>query len=221
MAGERLLIVEDDPRLARLLVEELASAGYAPSAVHTGSDALAKLEEEAFELVILDLNLPDLDGLEVAHRVAGRKDTSILMLTARGDVESRVQGLYAGASDYVTKPFSLKELLARVHARLRERRRHEDVIRVGALELDLVKRQCRVDGAVVPLTAREYALLELLLVNRGRIFSKEVLEHRLYGMDLPASNTIEVFISNLRRKLAARGVQGLIATVRGMGYVVR
>ncbi|AEB12675.1 response regulator transcription factor [Marinithermus hydrothermalis] len=221
MAGERLLIVEDDPRLARLLVNELAAAGYAPSAVHTGSDALAKLEEEAFELVILDLNLPDLDGLEVAHRVAGQKDTSILMLTARGDVESRVQGLYAGASDYVTKPFSLKELLARVHARLRERKRHEDVIRVGTLELDRVKRQCRVDGAVVPLTAREYALLELLLVNRGRIFSKEELEDRLYGMDLPASNTIEVFISNLRRKLAARGVQGLITTVRGMGYVVR
>lgn len=218
----KILIVEDDVRLAEMLEQELAQQGYVPTLSHSGSEALAQATEEAFDLIILDLNLPDLDGIEVAERLKRGSDASILMLTARADVNNRVAGLYAGASDYMTKPFSVHELLARVHARLRERHQEDDVIRVGNLELDMNRRACIVSGEMLILTAQEFRVLTLLLQNRGRIFSKDDLEQRLYSdKELPGSNTIEVFIYQLRKKLAAAGVKDLIRTVRGMGYVVR
>lgn len=218
---ETILIVEDDHRLAALLRDELTHAGYRPSVASTGKKALQSLQQESYALVILDLNLPDIDGLDIAEQLRDVPGTSILMLTARGDVPSRVEGLYAGASDYVTKPFEVQELLARIHVRLRERGETQEVVRIGQLELDPEAGQCLVEGEPLTLTAREFRLLELLLSNRGRIFSKEDLEDRLYGPDLPSSNTVEVFISNVRRKLAEVGVGELISTVRGMGYVVR
>lgn len=219
--GGRILVVEDDKRLAKLLEQELGHEGYQVEAVHTGTDALLRGEDD-FALIILDLNLPDIDGIEVAERFKGRAEASILMLTARGDVASRVEGLYAGASDYLTKPFSVQELLARVHVRLRERLKAADTLVYDELELDLQRRQCSVKGAALDLTAQEFRLLELLLSAQGRIFSKEDLEDRLYGVDaLPGSNTIEVFISNVRKKLMQAGLKDLIRTVRGMGYVIR
>lgn len=215
----RILVVEDDLKLAQLLTTEL-QARYRVVAVHTGTDALVQAESERFDLVILDLNLPDIDGLEVAERLTRGAAANILMLTARGDVKSRVEGLYAGASDYLTKPFSVQELLARVHVRLRHRQA-DAPIQCGSLELDPQTGTCRVGGELLPLTAQEFKVLLLLLEQRGRIFSKEGLEERLYDGGLPGSNTIEVFVSNLRKKLAAAGVEGLISTVRGLGYVVR
>lgn len=221
MARASILIVEDDKRLAKLLMQELSQEGYDTIVVYTGGDALVQAEMQAFALIILDLNLPDMDGIEVAERLRGQVDASILMLTARGDVGSRVEGLYAGASDYLTKPFSIHELLARIHVRLRERKEPKARISHKGLELDPEAGSCFAAGEPLVLTAREFTLLNLLLTQRGRIFSKEDLEDRLYGAELPGSNTIEVFISNLRKKLAAAGVSDLISTVRGMGYVVR
>ena len=217
-----ILVVEDDLRLATLLRQELTQEGYRVESVYSGLDALARSAAEAFDLVILDLNLPDIDGIEVATRLRQDSDVSILMLTARGDVSSRVEGLYAGASDYLTKPFSVQELRARVHVRLRDRERPAEVLTFGPLTLAPAAGHCAVSGRSLPLTSLEFRLLELFLTHRGRIFSKEDVEDRLYGADrLPGSNTVEVFVSNLRRKLAAAGVEGMIQTVRGMGYVVR
>lgn len=220
-----ILVVEDDLRLAKLLQQELAHDGHRVEVVHNGSDALVKADERPFDLIVLDLNLPDMDGLEVAERLregGEAAEVSILMLTARGDVKSRVEGLYAGASDYMTKPFSVQELLARVHVRLRERARPAEVIRHGDLLLEPGAGHCAVGGRSLALTSLEFRLLELFLTHKGRIFSKEDVEDRLYGAErLPGSNTVEVFISNLRKKLTAAGMDGMIQTVRGMGYVVR
>ncbi len=226
MLKASILVVEDDLRLATLLQQELSHDGHRVEVVHNGSDALVRAGERPFELIVLDLNLPDIDGLEVAERLRGDGDdetrASILMLTARGDVKSRVDGLYAGASDYLTKPFSVQELLARVHVRLRERAKPAEVIRLGELLLEPAAGHCSVSGRTLALTSLEFRLLELFLTHRGRIFAKEDLEDRLYGAErLPGSNTVEVFVSNLRKKLTAAGVEGLVQTVRGMGYVVR
>lgn len=218
----KLLVVEDDLRLATLLKQELSHDGHRVEVVYNGTDALLKADEEAFDLIVLDLNLPDMDGLEVAARLRSDSDVSILMLTARGDVNSRVEGLYAGASDYLTKPFSVQELLARIHVRLREKSKPADVLTYKTLTLEPAAGHCMVGGKTLPLTSLEFRLLELFLTHRGRIFSKEDLEDRLYGAErLPGSNTVEVFVSNLRRKLATADLQGMIQTVRGMGYVVR
>lgn len=221
-----ILVVEDDLRLAKLLQQELTHDGHQVEVVYNGSDALVRADERPFDLIVLDLNLPDMDGLEVAERLRGEggedAGASILMLTARGDVKSRVEGLYAGASDYMTKPFSVQELLARVHVRLRERARPAEVIRHGELVLEPGAGHCSVGGRTLALTSLEFKLLELFLTHKGRIFSKEDVEDRLYGAErLPGSNTIEVFVSNLRKKLTAAGLDGMIQTVRGMGYVVR
>ncbi len=218
----RLLVVEDDKRLAKLLHQELTQEGYTVTVVHHGAEALAAVQEDDYALVILDLNLPDMDGIEVAERLQREEAPPILMLTARGDVASRVEGLYAGASDYLTKPFSLHELLARVHVRLRERKRARAPLVYGELTLDPAAGSCSVAGVPLALTAQEFRLLELLLSHQGRVFSRSDLEARLYGADaLPDSNTIEVFVSNVRKKLAAAGADEVIRTVRGMGYVVR
>lgn len=211
-----ILVVEDDLRLAKLLQQELSHDGHRVEVVHNGTDALVRADERAFDLVVLDLNLPDMDGVEVAERLrsGGEFGASILMLTARGDVKSRVEGLYAGASDYMTKPFSVQELLARVHVRLRERARPAEVIRHGELVLEPGTGHCAVAGQPLALTSLEFRLLELFLTHKGRIFSKEDVEDRLYGADrLPGSNTIEVFVSNLRKKLAAAGMNGMIQTL--------
>lgn len=222
VTGASILVVEDDLRLATLLKQELSHDGHRVAVVHNGTDALLRGIDGTFDLIILDLNLPDIDGLEVASRLRADLEVSILMLTARGDVSSRVEGLYAGASDYLTKPFSVQELRARVHVRLREKAKPAEMLTYETLTLEPAAGHCAVAGKTLPLTSLEFRLLELFLTHKGRIFSKEDLEDRLYGAErLPGSNTVEVFVSNLRRKLTAADLQGMIQTVRGMGYVVR
>lgn len=217
----RLLLVEDDPGLVELLERQLGQVGYEVTATNSGSEALYLAEEGRFDLLILDLGLPDMDGIEVAEWLQGRIDAGILILTARGDVESRVEGLYAGASDYLTKPFSIHELIARIHVRLRERERSAADLTYGPLTLEPGSNTCRVDGGEpLVLPELEFRLLQLLITHRGRLFSREELQRRLYEAQLPESNTIEVFIHNLRRKLAAVGLEGVIKTVRGKGYLL-
>jgi DNA-binding response OmpR family regulator len=215
---ERILVVEDDVALASALETELGRL-FDTRVVHRGRDALFLAETERFDAIVLDLNLPDIDGLEVADALRAN-DAVIIMLTARADVRSRVEGLYAGASDYLAKPFVMEELVARLRAQLR-RRTDVDTLRHGSLTLDRAHRTCSVDDAYVPLTALEYRILELLLAGRGRIYSRESLEDRLYEGEPPGSNAVEVLVSRLRSKLADVGMPGFIHTVRGLGYVIR
>ncbi len=218
MKTERILIVEDDVRLADVLARELHVA-YDTAIVHTGRDALFRAETETFDLILLDLSLPDMDGIEVAEQLEdGAAD--IVMLTARSDVGSRVRGLYAGAADYLSKPFEMQELLARVYARLRARG-HADVLTWGPVTLSVADRSCLVNGERLDLSAHEHELLATMLANQGRVFSKIDLEDRLYAGRLPSSNAVEALVSRLRKKLANAGVEHAIVTVRGLGYVVR
>ena len=218
MGRERVLIVEDDTRLAEALASEL-DRGYDTAVASTGRDALVLAETEAFDLILLDLNLPDMDGIEVAEQLEGNQ-ADIVMLTARGDVASRVRGLYAGAADYLVKPFAMEELLARVYARMRARALPESH-HWGALTLVAEDRSCYYDGDAIDLSAQEYRLLELLLEHQGRVFSKDTLVERLYADDTPASNAVEALVSRVRKKLDAAGAGTVIDTIRGLGYVVR
>ena len=220
MSRGLILVVEDDPRLRELVRRELTAVGYDVAEAGTGGDGLARALEGDIDLVVLDLNLPDVDGLEVAERLRADGDgVAILMLTARGDLKSKVEGLYAGASDYLTKPFEVQELLARVHVRLRERET-PDELRHGELVLQPSSVAVRVGDHVMVLPTRECEVLRLLLANRGRVFSKDDLERRLYGADGPGSNTVEVYVYQLRKRLQLLGIDDVIVTVRGKGYLV-
>ena len=216
-----LLVVEDDPRLQGLLRDAFATAGHRVTVVGTGSEGLEVALDGGVDLVVLDLNLPDVDGVEVARRLRADGDVAILMLTARGDVASRVEGLYAGAADYVTKPFDVQELLARVHVRLRERRSTSATVAHAGVELRPDTLSVATDAGAAVLPELEFELLRLLLGHPGRVWSRDDLERKLYGDDLPESNTVEVFVSKLRKRLKALGVgDELIRTVRGKGYTV-
>lgn len=217
----RILIVEDDPKLLDALDDALSSS-YATLRATTGSEALDVAAREHIDLLVLDLNLPDMDGLDVARRLSGGAGApfGILMLTARADVANRVAGLYAGASDYVAKPFDMDELLARVHAQLRRNAAATTVAWHG-LVMSLADHACSVDGVDVPLSASEAKLLALMLTNQGRVFSRLELEAQLYRNEPPASNAIEAHVSRLRSRLADAGLRGVVETVRGFGYVVR
>ena len=220
-ARPRILVVEDDAPLRAMLEQELVADGYDVRAVGSVADGLFHAEEEAFDLMILDLNLPDGDGIEVAERLGPDADVPIVMLTARGDLDSRLRGLYAGAADYVTKPFSLPELRARIHVRLRERR-GDARPRYGTLSLDLDAGLVHGPAGDARVPGREGELLRLFLEHPGRVFGREDLERRLYGLEeRPASNSIQVFVHHLRRKLAEVGSDARIRTVRGKGYLFR
>ncbi|MDZ7706527.1 MAG: response regulator transcription factor [Trueperaceae bacterium] len=220
-AAARILVVEDDARLRSLLEQELATDGHVVVAVGTAGEGLYRAEEEPYDLLVLDLSLPDGDGLEVAERLRDRRDVPILMLTARADVDSRVRGLYAGAADYMTKPFSVPELLARVHARLRERLKPERP-RHRDLELDPSASVARGPGGEAILPESEFALLRMLVEHPGRLFTRDEIERRLYvASERPGSNTVEVFVHHVRRKLEQLDAEPRIRTVRGKGYMLR
>ncbi|MBX3140538.1 MAG: response regulator transcription factor [Trueperaceae bacterium] len=218
-SAAHVLVVEDDRELARLLSEQLGLSGYAVTVTGRLGEARERLAGARFDLIVLDLNLPDGDGLDLAAEVRQDGSTPVLMLTARADVKSRVAGLYAGANDYLTKPFNVAELLARVHVQLREAGAR-GVVAYGDLILDRQTHACTVGEAVEYLPEREFELLHLLVRYRGRIFTKEDLERALYGVVPPDSNTIEVYVYNVRRKLRGMGLGEVIRTVRNRGYVV-
>lgn len=224
-AGAQILVVEDDPQLRSLLEEQLRLGGYAVDLAPDLATARELVSEHDFELIVLDRNLPDGDGLELAEELAseGRSPDkmAVLMLTARADVDSRVAGLYAGASDYLTKPFSVQELLARIHVRLRERGNSgSEGFSYGGMELDPATSSCKVGEQLLFLPDREFTVLQMLLRYHGRVITQEDLERALYGGDLPDSNTVEVFVYNLRRKLKGLGLDNVIRTVRNRGYIV-
>lgn len=221
--GARILIAEDDVAIARAVRDSLVQVGFAANVVRDGNKVLPALRAYNFGLLLLDLMLPGLDGVEVCREIRrARLSVPVLMLTARDSLKDRVMGLDAGADDYLTKPFEMPELLARVRALLR---RHNVVksaeIMVGDLYVNTVQRVVRRAGREVLLTPREFSLLEALVQNAGAILSKETITERVWMDEFTSANTVEVHVKNLRRKIEAHGETKLIQTVHGMGYTLR
>ena len=217
----RILLAEDDLPLAEALTTLLTTAGYAVDYVHDGLSAMDLALTETFDLVILDLNLPGLDGLGVLRAIRARRNqAAVMILTARGASEDRVKGLDLGADDYVTKPFDVAEFEARVRSLLRRQAGlRAATIQLGPLTFDLVARQFRVGGEAIDLPARELALLELLVTRAGRVVTRDAIVQSLTTIDDELSgNAIEQYISRLRRRLSPLGLN--LGTARGLGYFI-
>jgi DNA-binding response OmpR family regulator len=213
----RILIVEDEPRISSFIEKGLAANGFTTSVVQSGNEGLFLAESGEFDLLILDIGLPDRDGFDVLRELRTRNKTlPVVILTARDGLPDKVQGLEGGADDYVTKPFSFEELLARVRVRLRgERVPEETVLTAGNASLDLRTRRINVSGTDVELTAREFVLAETFFRHPGQVLSREQLLSRVWGYDYdPGSNIVDVYVGYLRRKIGDERIR----TVRGMGY---
>ncbi|HZR38716.1 MAG TPA: response regulator transcription factor [Ktedonobacteraceae bacterium] len=221
-----ILIVDDESRVTNAVRRVLAYEGYAVSTAANGESALAIARSKPPDLVVLDLMLPGMDGLEVCRRLrAGDEGVAILMLTARDAIEDRVMGLEMGADDYLVKPFALEELLARVKAVLRRRHPSDisrEVLRFEDLELDMATRQARRGNRSINLSTTEYELLALFMRNPRIVLTRGVLMDRIWGNDFEGGpNVLEVYIGHLRNKLEQQSENRLIQTVRGAGYVLR
>ncbi len=220
----RVLVVDDDPAVCASIDRALRLESYDVETAGTGQRALEALAISAPDAVVLDLQLPDIDGLEVCRRLrALGDDTPILMLTARDAIDDRVQGLDAGADDYLVKPFALAELLARLRALLRRRSDGDgEVLRFGDLSLDLGTREARRGDRAFTLTRIEFDLLELFLRHPRQVLTREIILERVWGYDFDSgTNSLAVYIGYLRRKTEAEGEERYIHTVRGVGYALR
>lgn len=222
MSG-RILIIDDDTRLAGMVADYLGGVGFRAAVSHTAREGEQRLKREPFDALILDLMLPDADGLEVCRRIRQTSDVPILMLTARGDAMDRVVGLEVGADDYLPKPFEPRELLARLRAILRRRQGGEprDILRFGRLEIDRGARQVRIDGEERTLTSYQFALLNALAEHAGRVMSRDALMDLLRGEPQePFDRSVDVHISRIRAAIEddAKNPRRII-TVRGAGYV--
>jgi DNA-binding response OmpR family regulator len=219
----RLLIIEDNKQLAELLVKGLRAAGYDTDVLATAAEAHAALLTVSYAGLILDLGLPDGDGLAVLRELRHRKDPlPVLVLTARGGLEDRVAGLRSGADDYLVKPFAFEELVARLEAQLRRSGQMlGNLIRIANLEFDSRNKQAIIDDQPQVLSARETAVLELLMRVKGRVVSKKQVEDHIFGMSGDvASNAVEVYVHRLRKQLAEKGAKVTIHTIRGVGYLI-
>lgn len=220
----RVLIVEDDAKVRTALARALNFEGYDVATANDGAEALERVLTEVPDAIVLDVMMPQVDGLEATRRLRARgDDTPILMLTARHEVSDRVAGLDAGADDYLVKPFALEELLARLRALLRRSDPGDgDVLRVGDLTLNPATRQVQRGDVPIELTKTEFQLLELLMLNEGIVLTRETIYERIWGFDFgTSSNSLDVYIGYLRRKTEPDGTPRLIQTVRGVGYVIR
>ena len=218
-----ILVVEDDARIAAFVTRGLEESGYTATVAHDGEEGFLAARYNDYDLIVLDLMLPKMDGIEVARKLrAAGKATPILMLTARDTEKDKIRGLDVGADDYLTKPFSFGEFLARVRALLRrDTLTRASVMRLGDLELDTAARQVRRGGQEVALSAREYALLEYLVHHAGQILTREQLAAHVWSDAEVESNVIDVYVRYLRQKVDAPFGAPLIHTVRGVGYTLR
>ncbi|QGM47411.1 response regulator transcription factor [Methylocystis heyeri] len=221
-SAQKILVVEDDPEIAETVTQELRQRGYLVSHAETGAKAMAEIERDTFDLVILDRMLPEIDGLAIVESM--RKEnasTPILIVSALGEVEDRVDGLKGGADDYLVKPFSLAEMDARVEALLRRPLlARAMVLRGGALSLDLVKRQATLDGKSVELSAREFQLLEYFMARPGQLVTRDMLIQKVWKYRFsPQTNVVDVHISKLRRKIDRDRSKSYIQNIRGCGFM--
>lgn len=221
----KILIVDDEQELRRRLQEALRNQRYLVETAQNGAEALDKIvDNDSFDLVILDVMMPGQDGLSVLQEIreAGI-NIPVLMLSARGDLDDRVRGLNQGADDYLAKPFSMSELLARLRAMLRRGRERNPVLACGRIRLNTVSRAVTLDGRPVTLTAKEFAILEFLLYNKGRVVSRFNLAEHVWGDNFDPftmSNFIDVHMKNLRQKMKTDGRDAVIRTIRGAGYMI-
>lgn len=223
----QILIVEDETRLAKLIRQVLEEEHYKVEVAHEGKQGLELARAGHYDLIILDVMLPGLDGLQICRRLRNEGNTTmVLMLTARDAVPDRVNGLDAGADDYLTKPFAFEELLARVRALVRRRLHPENlanpVLKLEDLELDLASHRVRRGDKALDLTAKEYALLEYLMRNTGRVLTRDQIINNVWQYDFDAtSNVVDIYIHYLRNKIDGHSGKKLIQTIRGVGYSLR
>lgn len=219
----RILVVDDDPGIVSLLKRGLVYEGYTVDTAADGAEALAKARDHEPDLVILDIMLPGIDGIEVSRRLRQASQVPILLLTAKGTITDRVVGLDSGADDYLVKPFAFDELLARLRALLRRAQPKEgEFLRFSDLSLNTATREVKRGSRVIELTAREFDLLELFLRHPRQVLKRDRIYERVWGYDFDGeSNVIEVYVRYLRSKLEVGGEPRLIYTVRGVGYVLR
>ena len=220
---ERILVIEDEVKITDFLRRGLSYEGYEVDIAHDGEAGLAKARDDPPDLVVLDIMLPGLDGLEVCRRLRTESDVPILMLTAKDAVPDRVAGLNSGADDYLVKPFAFDELLARIRALLRRHQPAEQqVLRFADLTLNQATRRVVRGERQIELTAKEYNVLELFMRHARQVLTRDIIYERIWGYDFGGeSNIIEVYVRYLRTKLEAGGEPRLIHTVRGVGYVLR
>jgi heavy metal response regulator len=218
----RLLVVEDEKRIADFLCRGLQGAGYAVDVAATGAAALEQTHGTDYDLVILDLMLPDMDGLHLLEKIRNRKvGPPVLILSARGALDDRVRGLESGADDYLTKPFAFVELLARVRALLRRGQPAPEKLQIADLALDAIRRRVTRSGESIELAPKEFGILEYMMRNRGRPLSRTMIVEHVWDMDYDGlTNIVDVYIRHLRSKIDDRFPQKLIQTVRGIGYMI-
>ncbi len=219
-----ILIIDDEPYLLEKLGSVLTGEHYSVVTAEDGREGLEKIWNDSYDLILLDIMLPGMSGLEILAEIreAGIQ-TPVLMLTAKGDIDDRVAGLNLGADDYLAKPFSLAELLARVRALIRRGKTGSPIIEIGNIRLDTISREVTRNGEPLTLTAKEFALLEFLLHNRGRAVSRYTLAEHVWGDNFDPfsmSNFIDVHMSKLRKKLNTPEEESMIRTVRGFGYLI-
>lgn len=226
MSNIRILIVEDEENLARFMELELLHEGYVVEKAADGRKALEMALSTDFDLILLDIMLPELNGLEVLRRLHNEKQTPVILLTARDSVMDKVSGLDAGAIDYITKPFAIEELMARIRVAMKYKRAEQaddaDVMALGELVLDEKRHQVTYAGQEIPLTNREFLMLKTLLENKGIVLSRDTLLERVCGYDyVGETNIVDVYVRHIRSKIdEAFGIK-LIHTVRGAGYVIK
>jgi len=219
----RLLVIEDDLGIAEVVQQGLSEAGYDVDTASDGRSGLDAALKVTYDLIVLDLMLPGIDGLRICEELRSQRDTTpILMVTARDSVKDRITGLESGADDYLPKPFEFEELLARVRALLRRDKIHKRrMIRIADLEIDTVNRSVKRAGKDIPLSPREYTLLEALAAREGQTLTRELILERVWMDEDSYSNTVDVYIGTLRKKVDAGHTVKLIYTVHGQGYVLR
>lgn len=223
----RILIIEDEEKIARFVELELIHEGYEVEKAYNGRDGLKLCETHPFDLILLDIMLPGLNGIEVLRRIRQFSDVPVILLTARDAVVDKVTGLDGGADDYITKPFAIEELLARIRVALRKKSSNHisgdsDKLKAGELELDPMKREVRVKGKLVNLTKKEFDLLHYLLENKNIVLSRETILETIWGYDFSGgTNAVDVYVRYLRSKIEEPFDEKFIHTVRGVGYVIK
>ncbi len=216
----RILVVEDDEILANMLKEGLIEEGYAVDVAYSGDDGFYMAESMPYDVIILDLMLPEMDGFTILEKLREKNiEIPVLVLTAKDSIDDKVKGLDKGADDYITKPFEFSELLARIRALIRRASGNRSpIIKVKNIEIDTASREVYKDGKRIPLSSKEYAILLYLVTNRGKVVSREELMEHIYDWEKSIeSNVIDVYVNFLRKKLN----KDLIETVRGVGYIIR